>query len=344
MLPPREISVAGRKIGGTHPCFVIAEIGVNHGGDEALCAAMIEEAAHAGADAVKLQTVTPEESYHPETESYAIFAASVLPEGAQERLVGCAKEAGVVLFSTPGDLSALARLEAAGVPAIKISSGLLTNVPLIRAAAETGKPLILSTGMAQMSEVETAVEAACESGCQAFAILQCTSLYPAPASSLNLRAMDALRQSFGVPVGYSDHHEGALACIAAVAAGASLIEKHFTLDCSAPGADHAISLEPDEFAAMSRDIRAVEAMLGSSAKAPVEAELPLREARHRRLVAARDLAAGEVIHSGDVFLMRLPADRPALPAGWLDRVLGRKVRQPVARLAGLTEDNVDLGR
>jgi len=344
MQPPREISIAGRKIGGGYPCFVIAEIGINHGGDEAVCAAMIEAAAAAGADAVKLQTVTPEESYHPETESYPIFAASVLSEGALERLMARAAEAGVLLFSTPGDFTALARLTAAGVPAIKISSGLLTNVPLIRAAGQTGKPLILSTGMAQLSEVETAIEAACESGCQSFAILQCTSLYPAPTDSLNLRAMEAVRVQFGVPVGYSDHHEGALASVAAVAAGASLIEKHFTLDRSAPGADHAISLEPDAFAAMVRDVRAVEAMLGDPAKAPVEAELPLREARHRRLVAARDLAAGETVRAGDVFLMRLPAGRPALPAGWLDRVVGRTLRWPVARLAGLTEDNVDLGR
>jgi len=342
MEPAREISIAGLRIGGSAPCFVIAEIGINHGGDEAVCTAMIEAAAKAGADAVKLQTVTPEESYHPETPSYRMFAESQLPEGALARLMAHADGLGIMLFSTPGDFSALAALRAVGVPAIKISSGLLTNTPLIRAAAETGKPLILSTGMAEMSEVETAIATAREGGCEAFAVLQCTSLYPAPTDSLNLRAMTALRDRFQVPVGFSDHHDGALACIAAVAAGASLIEKHFTLDRSAPGADHRISLQPDAFAAMMRDIRSVEAMLGSAAKAPDEAELLLREERHRRLVAARDLAAGETIRPDDVFLMRLPAQQSAIAAGRFGEVLGRTTKVPIARLAGLTEENVDV--
>jgi sialic acid synthase SpsE len=335
------IRIDGRPVGAGHPCFVVAEVGINHGGDEARCAAMIEAAAAAGADAVKLQTVTPDESYHPDTESYRLFRDSVLQEAALRRLMLRARGAGVILFSTPGDFSALALLDRLGMPAIKISSGLLTNLPLIRAAAATGRPLILSTGMAALDEVSEGVAVARDAGCRALAVLQCTSLYPAPAATLNLGAMATLAASFGAPVGYSDHHGGALAAVAAVAAGARLIEKHFTLDSHAPGADHAISLEPDAFAAMVRDIRTVEAMLGSAEKMPAAAEVPLRDGRHRRLVAARDLGTGAVLTADDVYLMRLPAGRVALPAKLLPDVIGRRLARPAQRLGGITAEMVE---
>jgi sialic acid synthase SpsE len=335
------IAIAGRTIGTGHPCFVIAEVGINHGGDEARCAEMIDAAATAGADAVKLQTVTPDESYHPDTESYRLFQGSVLPEPTLARLMAHAGRAGVVLFSTPGDFTALALVDRLSMPAIKISSGLLTNLPLIRAAAASGRPMILSTGMAALGEVTEAVAAARAAGCRALAVLQCTSLYPAPTATLNLRAMTTLAAATQAPVGYSDHHPGALASIAAVAAGASLIEKHFTLDASTPGADHAISLEPDAFAAMVREIRAVEAMLGSAEKAPVAAEVALRDGRHRRLVAARDLRAGAVLAADDLYLMRLPADRAALPARRMAEIIGRRLARSAPRLTGITAEMVE---
>jgi sialic acid synthase SpsE len=335
------VTVAGRAIGAGRPCFIIAEVGINHGGDETRCAAMIDAAAMAGADAVKLQTVTPEESYHPDTESYRLFRDSVLAPAALERLMTRARQAGVILFSTPGDFTALALIDRLGMPVIKISSGLLTNLPLIRAAAATGRPLIVSTGMAALDEVMEAVAAARHAGCRALAVLQCTSLYPAPAAALNLRALATLAAATNAPVGYSDHHEGGGAAIAAVAAGASVIEKHFTLDALAPGADHAISLEPDGFAAMVREIRAVEVMLGSVEKAPVAAEVALRDGRHRRLVAARDLSAGTVLAPQDLYLMRLPMDRPALPAKWLPEVIGRRLAAPALRLTGITAEMIE---
>jgi len=341
MAEAAQILVGERRIGAGNPCFVIAEVGINHGGDEGRCAEMIAAAAACGADAVKLQTVTPDESYHPATESYRLFRGSVLSRPALERLMTRARETGVILFSTPGDFTALALVTSLDMPAIKISSGLLTNLPLIRAAAATCRPLILSTGMARRDEVMEAVAAARGVGCRALAVLQCTSLYPAPSSTLNLRAMAALAIATGAPVGYSDHHDGALAAIAAVAAGASLIEKHFTLDASAAGADHAISLETDAFGQMVRDIRAVEAMLGSSEKAPVAAEESLRDGRHRRLVAARDIEAGAVLAAHDLFLMRLPPDRAALPAKRLPDVIGKHLARAAPRLTGITADMIE---
>lgn len=335
------IAIVGRRIGAGHACFIIAEVGINHGGDESRCAAMIDAAAASGADAVKLQTVTPDESYHPDTESHRLFRTSVLSRATLERLMDRAARSNVILFSTPGDLAALSLIVSVGMPAVKISSGLLTNLPLIRAAAGTGRPMILSTGMAQLQEAVEAVEAARGAGARELAILQCTSLYPAPAATLNLRAMATLAEAVRAPVGYSDHHEGWLAAIAAVAAGASIVEKHFTLDSSAPGADHAISLEPESFADMVRRIRAVEAMLGTGEKVPAAAEIPLRDARHRRLVAARNLAVGTVLAADDIHLMRLPADCEALPAKRLPDVVGRRLVRPVERLGGIVADMVE---
>ncbi len=330
------ISIAGRKVGQGAPCFVIAEIGINHGGDEKLCEKLIIAAAEAGADAVKLQTVTPDESYHPDTDSHRLFKGATLSREANARMMAAAKKAGVILFSTPGDPTALGLLLELGMPAIKISSGLLTNLPLIEMAAAGGKPLIMSTGMARANEVQEAVAAARGAGCREMALLQCTSLYPAPAATLNLKAMAALAKIGDCPVGYSDHHDGHLAVLAAVAAGAKLIEKHFTFDASAPGADHAISIEPAEFMQMVRAIREIEAMLGTSEKAPVEAEIPLRDGRHRRLVAARDLAPGTSVTPDDLYLMRLPADRAALPARRYHEVIGKRTTRAVPRLSGLT--------
>lgn len=336
-----SISIGGRSVGGRSPCFVIAEIGINHDGNEALCAQMIDVAAASGADAVKLQTVTADESYHPDTASYRVFKDATLSRVANVRMMEHAKRAGVILFSTPGDPSALALLFELGVPAIKISSGLLTNLPLIEMAAAGGKPLILSTGMARRDEVVEAVAVARAAGCTELALLQCTSLYPAPAAALNLNAMATLAQLGNCPVGYSDHHDGHLAVLAAVAAGAKLIEKHFSLDVSLPGADHAISVEPAGFRAMVDAIREIESMLGTAEKAPVEAEVALRDGRHRRLVSARDLPAGASVSSKDIFLMRLPPDREALPASRLGDVIGKRTRRAIPRLSGVTASSIE---
>ncbi len=334
--------IADRPIGATAPAFIIAEVGINHGGDETRCADLITAAAATGADAIKLQTVTPAESYHPDTESYRVFSQAELPDGALGRLMAHAAGLGMLLFSTPGDFAALAALLAADIPAIKISSGLLTNTPLIKRAAAAGKPLILSTGMAHLAEVKAAVSAARTAGNNRLALLQCTSLYPAPPETLNLRAMDVLATEFSLPIGYSDHCSGPLACIAAIAAGAKLIEKHFTLDTAQTGADHHISLEPAPFAAMVRDIRIVEAMLGRAQKAPTDAEAHLRPGRHRRLAARRDIAAGQTLTPDDIVLMRLLPDAPGLDANALDEVLGRRTRRPVPQHSGIVGADLEI--
>lgn len=326
----KTFDIAGRPLGAGHPAFIIAEIGINHGGDEAAAAAMIEAAAAAGADAVKLQTVSVDDSYQPGTASYDAFQGKAFALDALNRLGRMARQHDIVLFSTPGDFPSLDLLFAAGMPAVKISSGLLTNLPLIRRAAGTGLPMILSTGMAHLAEVDAAVAAAEGAGARGIAVLQCTSLYPAPASSLNLRAIPAMAAHYRWPVGYSDHYRGDTACIAAVALGASVIEKHFTLDRSLPGADHAISAEPAEFARLVAAIRETERMLGLAHKAPVAEEEPLRAGRYRFLVARRAIAAGKVLEEADLALKRTQPGEGVMPANDLDRVLGRTAGRAMA--------------
>lgn len=332
--------IGDRQIGGAAPCYIIAEVGINHGGDEELCRAMILAAAAAGADAVKLQTVTAEHSYHPDTLSYQLFKHCGLDAAALRRLMAVAAEAGIHLFSTPGDPAALALMLEVGMPAIKISSGLLTNTAVLRRAAATGLPLILSTGMATWDEIEAAVAEVRAAGVRDLAVLQCTAIYPAPADSLNLAVMAAIAQSTGAVVGYSDHYDGALACVAAVAMGAKVIEKHFTTDRTLPGGDNAVSMEPAPFAAMVADIRTVEAMRGAALRKPDATELPLRDGRYRKLVPARPLDAGTVIGEDDLHLMRMPPGVGGLVANQVDKVVGRRLARAVTPLVVLTEEDL----
>lgn len=332
--------IGTRFVGRGAPCFVIAEVGINHGGSEEVAAEMVRAAAAAGADAVKLQTGDADESYAPGTASHAEFKGKELSPEAHVRLRGIAEGLGIVLFSTPADFPSLELCVEAGLPAIKVSSGLLTNTPLLRRCAAAGRPLVVSTGMAGIAEIDAAVETVRESGCEDFALLQCTSLYPAPADTLNLCAMDTLRARYGHPVGYSDHHDGALAAVAATALGAELIEKHFTLDRRIPGADHALSLEPGDFARMVREIRAVEAMRGDGTKQPTREELRLKEERHRCLHTRYDLEAGAVLTEDGIALMRpLPGD-VGLPPSAFDEVIGKRLARAVPRARPITHDDL----
>jgi len=334
------LHIADRRIGSGAPCFVIAEVGINHGGSEAVAADMVRQAAAAGADAVKLQTVDVDSSYAPGTASYAEFKGKELSLEAHIRLRELAEGLGTILFTTPADFPSLALSLSASLPVMKVSSGLLTNAPLMRRCAAAGKPLILSTGMAEIEEVDAAVALLRAADCKTFAILQCTSLYPAPADTLNLLAMDSMRSRYGCPIGYSDHHDGVLASLAAVAMGANLIEKHFTLDRSTPGADHALSLEPAAFADMVAQIRSVEAMRGDGVKRPTEEERRLKQQRYRCISARRDLAAGTVLDEDAIALMRPLPGQVGLPPSAFDEVLGKRLTNAVAKAQPIAADDL----
>jgi N-acetylneuraminate synthase/N,N'-diacetyllegionaminate synthase len=334
-------AVGERRIGGGAPAFVVAEAGVNHNGDVALALALVDAAADAGADAVKFQTfrtdalvshAAPKAGYQVETtgggESQRDMLArlELTPEEFARVQERCAKR-GVVFFSAPFDEASADVLERLAAPIFKIPSGEITNLPFVRHVAAKRRPMIVSTGMSTLAEVSDAVATIRAAGNPPVALLHCLSAYPAPPDEMNLRAMDTLRDRFGLPVGLSDHTLGLEIALAAVARGAAVIEKHLTLDKGMPGPDHRASLDPVEMAALVRGIRRVESALGDGDKRPAPSELDTRRVARKSLVAARALRAGESLTASAVAVKRpgtgiAPAD--------LERALGRRLRRDVA--------------
>jgi len=313
-------------------CIVIAEAGVNHNGSIELALRLVDAAAEAGADAVKFQTFRAERLVTAEAGKAAYQKAATgegesqlemlrrleLDESAHVRLRDHAHSRGLTFLSTPFDEQSADFLETLGMGIFKIPSGEITNLPFLRHIAGKNKPIILSTGMCCLGEVEAALEAL---GAAEVTLLHCVSKYPADPADLNLRAMETLRQAFGRPVGFSDHSLGIDMPIAAVALGAVVIEKHLTLDCSLPGPDHRASLEPAAFKAMVASIRRVEEALGDGRKHPVPGEREVASVARKSIVAARDLPAGTVL-SLEMLAMRRPGT--GLSPAMFPQVLGRK--------------------
>ena len=322
--------------------YVIAEAGVNHNGDLALAHKLVDGAADAGADAVKFQTFdakklathsAPKASYQQQTTDAAesqleMLRKLELPRDWHFELREHARTRGIEFLSTAFDSESLTFLEELDMPFYKVPSGELTNGPLLWQFARQRRPLVVSTGMATMSEVEQALAVIAHAfnaehepanECELWrgwsipewraslrgkvTLLHCTSQYPTPMNEVNLRAMDTL-MAFGLPVGYSDHTEGILIPVAAVARGASLIEKHFTLDRSMPGPDHKASLEPEELKRMVNQIRHLQLAMGDGAKCPQASEWNTREAARQQVVAARDIAAGTTLTREDLTTAR----------------------------------------
>lgn len=317
------------------PTFIIAEAGVNHNGDANRARALIDAAAAAGADAVKFQTFQPgllvtkstqkAEYQKVQTGSdqsqHDMLVALSLGEDVFRELADHCTARNITFLSTPFDAASADFLASIKVPLIKISSGDLTNLPLLRHIAALALPVILSTGMATLDEVEASIDALVIAGAkrQDITLLQCNTDYPTPWHDVNLRAMETMRRTFDLPVGYSDHTPGIEIACAAVALGATVIEKHFTLDRNLPGPDHKASLEPDELAAMVASIRHIELAMGSAEKAPTPSELPNRAVARRSLVAARPIRAGEVFGPDNIVAKR--AGRGLSPMMW-DQVIG----------------------
>lgn len=285
---------------------IIAEAGVNHNGSVPLAKEMIRRAADCGADIIKFQTFEPqalvtrsarkaayqEQATGSSEGQLAMLQKLQLPREAYPELMEECRKCGVEFLSTPFDLSSIRLLEELKIGCWKVPSGEITNLPYLQAVAQTGKPVILSTGMAELCEVERALEIL-RTGGAPITLLHCTTEYPAPFGEVNLRAMWTLREHFSLPVGYSDHTEGIEIPIAAAALGAVILEKHFTLDQTMPGPDHRASLEPKELRAMVKAVRHIEAALGDGKKQPAPSEIKNRQAARKSIVAARPIAAGE---------------------------------------------------
>ncbi len=306
---PASFDLGGRPVGDGQPTYVIAEAGANHNRDLGVARELIDVAAEAGADAVKFQTYSGKALYSSKAPGFEYLAPIgakspselleeiSLPREWQGDLRDHAASRGIAFFSTPFDVEAVAELDELDVPAMKISSFEIVDPELIGAAARTGRPLLISTGMATLGEVEDALRDAVAAGAGAAGLMQCTSVYPAPPERANLRAMATMRAAFGVPVGLSDHTTGIAVPIAAAALGASFVEKHYTLDRTMEGPDHPFALEPEELKAMVTGIREAQAALGDGCKrgpGPEEAKEMYRLAR-RSLIVVGDHPAGTVL-------------------------------------------------
>jgi N,N'-diacetyllegionaminate synthase len=318
MAPDRHVVIASRRIGAGEPCFVIAEAGVNHNGDLNLARKLIDAAVTAGADAVKFQTFSadrlasataPKAAYqkratHADETQHAMLKRLELSADMHRALMKHCRERGIIFLSSPFDEAAANLLEELDVPAYKIPSGEIVNLPFLRHVASKRRPIILSSGMADLTEVIGAVAAIAQGGQGDIVLLHCLSSYPATPAEANLRAMATMAEACGLPVGFSDHTLGIVVALAAAALGACAIEKHLTLDCKLPGPDHAASLEPEEFARMITGIRTVESALGDGDKRVQPSELETRAVARKSVVVARDLTAGDVLAPADLVSLR----------------------------------------
>jgi N-acetylneuraminate synthase len=332
--------IADRRIGCRFPAYIIAELSANHHQDFEQAVELVSAAKKAGADAVKLQTYTPDtitiRSNRPEfrigggtlwdgRSLHELYGEAYTPWDWQPRLKQLADDIGIHLFSTPFDPTAVEFLEQMDVPAYKIASFEVVDLPLIERIVRTGKPIIMSTGMATLEEISDAVTVARSRGCSDLALLKCTSAYPAPPEEMNLRAIPYLAEMFGVPAGLSDHTLGIAVPVAAATLGASIIEKHFTLSRDVPGPDSAFSLEPHEFKTMVDAVRVAEKALGE-----VHFGLTARESASR--VFRRSLYVVQAMTAGEVFAEEnVRSIRPAngLAPKYLRRVLGRRAARDI---------------
>jgi N,N'-diacetyllegionaminate synthase len=313
-----KLSIAGRPIGPGEPPYIIAEIGANHNGDMSLCRRLVDAAHAAGADAVKFQSWTKDSlvsraEYARNTRYAAEARAPSLEEAVERYQLGAERlreitaystDEGVVAFSSCFSRAEVDLLETLGAPAYKVASMDVNHLPLLQHVAATGKPVLLSTGMATLAEVERALAVLRAHGAGPVALLHCVSIYPCPPELVNLRQLETWRQAFDVPVGFSDHTLGTAVPLAAVALGACIVEKHFTLARDLEGWDHAISADPDELRALVDGSRAVAAALGSPVRTVSAAELEKRKAFRRRMVATRPLRQGERLTPADVEFKR----------------------------------------
>jgi N,N'-diacetyllegionaminate synthase len=347
-----RMKLGSRLLGDGAPCFIIAEVGVNHNGDCDLAREMIYAAKHAGADAVKFQTFKAEKivtkdaqkaAYQKETtgereSQYQMIKKLELKEDDFRELARYAKSEDIIFLSTPFDIESADFLEELNIPAFKVASGEINNLPLIRHIARKKKPIILSTGMSSLGDIEVALQALQSEGLEEIVLLHCTTSYPARAEDVNLRALHTLSCAFKLPIGFSDHTEGISAALAAVALGACIVEKHFTTDKKLPGPDHSASVEPQELQKMVKGIRRVEMMLGSGLKKPTHDEEEIAKLVRRSLVASVDLPAGINIERG---MLDIKRPGTGIEPKFLDSILGRKTRVDLKKDDLLTWDMIE---
>jgi len=335
------IRLGDKRLGLGQPCYTIAEIGVNHEGDFGVCQEMVHAAAEAGADAIKLQTINADENYVVGTESHTLFKKSELNRQQTSDIFELARKLGVHPMTTAGDFETIDWVDELNPVAHKVSSGLLSSTPVIEYLAKKEKPILMSTGMARVEDIELALQICEEQGAEEVALFQCTSQYPAPLETLNLKTIRSWQDKYQIPVGFSDHSEGIQAAITSVAVGADLIEKHFTLDKKRESFDHILSLEPDEFKHMVQGIREVEKTLGSPLKNLRETISSQRQKFQRCLIARCDVKAGEVLSSQHIGIKRPLPESRGLDPKFYHQALGKRVLVDIKKDDPLTSEKIE---
>ena len=339
-MPKRSVRIGQRVIGLGAPCFLVAEIGINHNGDMDLARKMIDAAARAGADAVKFQNYRTEDFISDRSlthkyisqgqtvveSQYDLFKRCELRRAALRELKKFSDDRGVLFHSTPTSEEGIRDLVEIGTPVLKNGSDYLTHLPLIRLMGKTGLPTVLSTGMATTEEIDDAVRAFRETGNDRVILLHCTSSYPTPPAEANLLRIPVLAETYRCLVGFSDHTEGAEAAIGAVALGACWIEKHFTLDKNLPGPDHRFSADPEELEVLVKAVRKIEQAMGDSQLGPTSSEAEGRLAYRLSCMAARPLSTGHVVTENDLAFCR---PGTGLPPEQARSLVGRQLKHNV---------------
>jgi N-acetylneuraminate synthase/N,N'-diacetyllegionaminate synthase len=334
-----DILIGQKVIGTMSKVFIVAEIGINHGGSVTQAEKLIDAAADAGADAVKFQSFRAENLLIPSRDrypqrmegaesAYQVLHRCELSWPDQEKLKKHADGRGVIFISTPFDPESVDFLDSLDVPAFKIASSDITHVPLLRRVASKGKPVLLSTGMSFLNEVADAVWNLKSSGAKDILLMHCVSVNPAAPQDMNLRALQTLQSYFELLVGLSDHSEGTLLPLVAVALGAVVIEKHFTLDKSAAGPDHKASMDPQDLRVLIRNLRDVEASLGDGRKRPSEAEEESRLFSRRSIVAASDIRVNETI---EPWMLTFKRPGTGLEPKYWEKVIGLTARRNIGK-------------
>lgn len=334
----KTVQLGKRSVGQDQKCYIIAEAGKNHNGDVRLARELVRKAAEAGVDAVKFQSIDTsrlmvktglrpayfDDAVGTEETEFDITRRLELPDEAHPELAELAQSLGIDFISTPEDAGHVDLLDDLDVPFFKVSSLNIDNYPLLRHIASKGKPMVISTGMATLGEVEAALALVAEHGCPGVVLLHCTSNYPTLAEDVNLRAMVNMRDAFKVPVGFSDHTEGDVMAVGAVALGACVYEKHFTLDRDMDGPDHRLSAEPDEMRGLVQKIRQLETGLGWEVKRPTATELEMKTFKRRSVVIGKAVSAGTVL-TEDILDCKCPGT--GISPKYFDVIVGRTAKK-----------------
>lgn len=351
----QPVSINNRLIGTGQPCFIIAEAGVNHNGDMHIARCLINAAAEAGADAIKFQSFITEEiiinsapkaDYQVKTtgdsgSQFRMLKELELSADEQVMLKSYCEEKNIIYLCTPYENKSIDMLDNMGVAAFKIASTDTTNIPFLRYIARKGRPVLLSTGMSSLGEVEQAMRTLRAGGLDnKIIILHCTSEYPAPINEVNLRVILSMREAFGCPVGFSDHTSGVSVSSWAVAVGACVIEKHFTLDRNMIGPDHQASIEPKDLSILVKNVRNLEVAMGDGIKKVMPSELHNKPFMQKSLVARRNISAKKIITADDLICKR-PGS--GLTPSWFDRVVGRRTTKDIPKDEVLTLASIDWG-